>query len=146
MQLESSYPLDAVAPDAVEGLPEKLGVIQLDLAQAAPYVGRARNLRRRLPRLRRLFGDRVLRARYQPVGSSFEAKILLWRLGRHVWPDRYRERLRLRPAILVKALQNNRFCCNIISSFNHPFRFSLFSKSINEVNIYCRFSVSEYGL
>jgi excinuclease ABC subunit C len=83
-----------------------------------PYLGRSRNLRHRLerllakprPGLRRLnlhdFTDRV---DYQPVGSTFEASWLIYRLNREHYPRTYRQRLRLKPPALLKVNLSNRF-------------------------------------
>ena len=49
------------------------------------------------------------RIEYQPVGSSFGAQWLLYRLNRHYYPRQYRERLRLRPPALLKLNLRNRF-------------------------------------
>jgi excinuclease ABC subunit C len=104
---------------------------------AEPYVSRTTNLRRRLIRLlgsaettlasspapattvavpapslpqRRLnLRDRVARIEYWPVGSDFEAQLVLYRVLRQHFPDRYRDRLRLRPAPLVKFDLANQF-------------------------------------
>jgi excinuclease ABC subunit C len=139
MQLAYHHPFDAVNDEAVQALPEGPGVIRLDLSEAAPYVGRARNLRRRLPRLQRLFGDRVMQARYQPVGSSFEANTVLVQTARDAWPTNYRERLRLRPAVVVKALVSNQFPRLSVSSrisggglFYGPFRSRVFAERFEE--------------
>lgn len=109
MRLAFTYDFAASPSEALREVPNGAGIIRFDLADAPPYVGHARNLRRRLPRLHKLFGDRIIRADYQPVGSSFEAKIVLWQAGREAWPEDYRVRLRLRPAVMIKALQKNRF-------------------------------------
>ena len=85
---------------------------------APPYVGRTRDLRRRLVRLLspRQEPSRMLNLRevvgrvdYQLVGSGFEAQWLLYLLNRAYYPDHYRERLRLRPPALLKLNLNNRF-------------------------------------
>ncbi|HZU22540.1 MAG TPA: hypothetical protein VE998_06875 [Terriglobales bacterium] len=95
-------------------------------AGGAPYVSRSTNLRRRLLRLLRSptapagtlpgepppgaaaptrglnLRDRAARLEYWPAGSDFEAQLVLYRVLRRYYPERYRERLRLRPAPLVK--------------------------------------------
>jgi len=85
---------------------------------AAPYLGRTRDLRRRLARLlsaRRPISkilnlrDWTARVEYQPVGSAFEATWLLYRLNQHYFADEYRERLRLKPPALLKLKLRNRF-------------------------------------
>jgi len=49
------------------------------------------------------------RISYQPVGSSFEARWLLYQLHRRYYPQAYRQRLRLRPPALLKVNLRNRF-------------------------------------
>jgi excinuclease UvrABC nuclease subunit len=83
-----------------------------------PYLGRTRDLRRRLTRLlslpragSRMLNLRALAARieYQPVGSGFEGGWLLYRLNRHYFPRQYRERMRLKAPALLKLKMQNRF-------------------------------------
>jgi excinuclease ABC subunit C len=106
---------------------------------AHPYLSRTADLRRRLVRLlakspestaspegsshqivgtasppsraSRLtnFRELISRIEYQPVGSKFEARWLLYRLNKHHYPDSYRQRLRLRPPALLKINLKNRF-------------------------------------
>jgi excinuclease UvrABC nuclease subunit len=85
---------------------------------AAPYLGRTRDLRRRLARLlspprasSRLLNLRGLigRIEYQIVGSPFEAQWMLYHLNREYYPTQYRERLRLKPPALLKLNLRNRF-------------------------------------
>jgi len=81
-----------------------------------PYVSKTANLRRRLLRLlgpaqerSRLLNlrDRVRSIEYSLTGSDFESGFLLYRLLRSVFPHTYANRLRLRPAPLIKLhLQN----------------------------------------
>lgn len=139
MQLAFSYPLDLPPGDAAPSVPEGLGVIRIDLGGLPPYVGQARSLRRRIARLRGLFGDRIVRIAYQPAGSSFEAKVVLWRAAREAWPQDYREKLRLRAPLLVKTLQNNRFPRLAVTSrirgaglYYGPFRSRVFAERFEE--------------
>jgi len=81
-----------------------------------PYVSKTANLRRRLLRLlgpaqerSRLLNlrDRLRSIEYSLTGSDFESGFLLYRLLRSVFPHTYANRLRLRPAPLIKLhLQN----------------------------------------
>lgn len=139
MQLAFSYPLDPPPGEAAQSVPEGLGVIRIDLDGLPPYVGRARNLRRRMARLLGLFGDRIVRAAYQPAGSSFEARLVLWRVAKDAWPQEYREKLRFRAPALVKTLQNNRFPRLAVTSkirgaalYYGPFRSRLFAERFEE--------------
>jgi excinuclease ABC subunit C len=99
-------------------------------AAAEPYVSKTANLRRRLVRLlgapptqartglvwgtqgisRRLnLRERVAGIEYTPTGSDFESGFLLYKTLREVFPGKYQERLRLRPAPLVRLHLENRF-------------------------------------
>ena len=88
-------------------------------AGAEPYVSRSANLRRRL---HRLLGERegaltkkldlrgrVRRIEYWPVASDFESQFVLYRVLRQFFPRGYRERLRLRPAPVIKLNLENRW-------------------------------------
>ncbi len=85
---------------------------------STPYLGRTRDLRRRLARLlspmrrsSRMLNLRELTARieYEPVGSAFEGLWRLFHLNKHYFPRQYRDRLRLRPPVLLKLNLRNRF-------------------------------------
>ena len=84
--------------------------------QAEPYVSKTSNLKRRLTRLlsapeegaRRLnLRDRVQHIEYTLTGSDFESGLLLYQTLRRVFPQSYRDRLRLRFAPLVKFHLDN---------------------------------------
>jgi len=85
---------------------------------AEPYVSKTANLRRRLIRLlgapeglsRRLtLRDRVAHIEYAPTGSDFESGFVLYKLLREAFPRTYQDRLRFRPAPLVRFHLENRF-------------------------------------
>jgi len=85
---------------------------------AEPYVTKTSNLRRRMQRLlaapegasRRLnLRDRVSSLEYQTVGSDFEGGLLLYGVLRTEFPKKYQERLRLRPAPLLKLILENEY-------------------------------------
>ena len=85
---------------------------------SAPYLGRTRDLRRRLARLlspmrrsSRMLNLRELTARieHEPVGSAFEGLWRLYHLNKHYFPRQYRDRMRLRPPALLKLNLRNRF-------------------------------------
>ncbi len=124
MELRFSVPFDSNADlkTVLDTLPSQAAVFLLHPhdgpASSSPYLARTRDLRRRLARLlsRPLKASRMLnlrrftaRVEYEPVGSSFEAQWLLYRLNRHYYPRQYRERLRLRPPALLKFNLRNRF-------------------------------------
>lgn len=83
-------------------------------AGAEPYVSKTANLRRRLQRLlgaaegRRLsLRERVSFVEFCEVGGDFEAGFALYRLLRKEFPEKYAERMHLRPAPLVQLLRDN---------------------------------------
>jgi len=89
-------------------------VLRPNTPGAEPYVSKTANLRRRLQRLlsaaegRRLsLRERVCAVEFCEVGGDFEAGFVLYRLLRHEFPERYNERLHLRPAPLVHLLREN---------------------------------------
>lgn len=99
-------------------LPASAAVFRLrgEDPSAEPYVGKSANLRRRMLRLlgeqagitRRLsLRDRVRYIEYQSVGSDFEAQLWLYRAVRESFPKTYQDRLRLRPAPLIKFILDN---------------------------------------
>jgi len=85
-------------------------------AGGEPYISKTANLRRRLIRLLGAADERtkklnlrtrVARIEYTPTGSDFESALVLYSALRRLFPERYRERLRLRPAPLVKLNLDN---------------------------------------
>jgi excinuclease UvrABC nuclease subunit len=83
-----------------------------------PYIGKTSNLRRRIQRLlgqtegisKRLnLRDRVRWLEFQRVGSDFEAGLLLYRVLREEFARTYQDRLRLRPAPLIKLILENAY-------------------------------------
>jgi excinuclease UvrABC nuclease subunit len=125
MNLQFSLPFNSHSDSAsfFESVPHRPAVFALFPPGDAnlstpPYLGRTRDLRRRLVRLlsaRREpskmlnLRDVVARVDYQVVGSGFEAQWLLYQLHRAYYPDQYRHRLRLRPPALLKLNLRNRF-------------------------------------
>jgi excinuclease UvrABC nuclease subunit len=104
--LSSQPAVFALFPTPREGVP------------SLPYLGRTRDLRRRLKRLlsARRPGSRMLNLRgltarieYGPVGSAFEGTWLLYLLHKHYFTSQYRERMRLKPPALLKLKMKNRF-------------------------------------
>jgi excinuclease ABC subunit C len=89
-------------------------VLRANAAGAEPYVSKTTNLRRRLQRLlsmaegRRLsLRGRVSAVEFCEVGGDFEAGFALYRLLRAEFPEKYAERLHLRPAPMVQLLREN---------------------------------------
>ncbi len=107
----------------LETFPAQAAVFVLHLIESkgkssAPYLGRTRNLRRRLARLLRPEGalSRMLNLReltgqvsYRIVGSQFESNWLFYHLNREYYPRIYRQRLRLKSPVLLKVNLQNRF-------------------------------------
>ncbi len=95
-------------------LPARAAVFLLEpsAAGAQPYLGKTANLRRRMERLLRepVSLSRPLNLRafagrlcYRLTGSPFEQDLTLYALARHLFPQRYRELLRLRRPVLLKV-------------------------------------------
>src|SRR5262252_8821672 len=125
MQLELSLPFEASTSEEpfFDAFPRSPAVFAL-FPQAAPssgmppYLSRTTDLRRRLVRLlgKRSGSSKMLSLRevtrridYQCVGSGFEAQWLLYRLNKSYYPAQYRQRLRLKPPVLLKVNLKNRF-------------------------------------
>ncbi len=99
-------------------VPASAAVFLLHGDGAAPYVSKTANLRRRLIRLlaasqgitRKLnLRDRVKTIAYALTGSDFESGLLLYRVLRSEFPETYAQRLKLRPALLVRLILENEF-------------------------------------
>jgi excinuclease ABC subunit C len=99
-------------------VPARPAIFLLRAETGEPYVSKTANLRRRLVRLlgRREEPSRLLTLRdharhieYSLTGSDFESALLLYKLLRREFPKAYRDRLRLRPAPLVKLHLANRY-------------------------------------
>jgi len=108
----------AFDPDtfSFEELPHSHGVFLLE-TDGEPYLNKSANLRRRISKLlqpgqqgKRLNLRSATRAiSWQPAGSVFETNVLLWRLARRYFPDSYRQRLRLRPPVVLKLNLENEY-------------------------------------
>lgn len=93
-------------------------VLRGDDASAEAYVSKTANLRRRLARLlgkpdersKRLnLRERVAVIEYSATGSDFESGFLLYRTLRTEFPKTYANRLKLRPAPLVRFILENEY-------------------------------------
>jgi excinuclease ABC subunit C len=89
-----------------------------DDANSEPYVTKTANLRRRLLRLlgpaesasKRLnLRERVTEVQYTPTASDFESTFVLYQCLRDAFPRTYADRLRLRPAPMVKFILANAY-------------------------------------
>jgi excinuclease UvrABC nuclease subunit len=122
-ELDSSADFDATRDReffaAMPALPAVFAVDpRAELTGAQPYVLRSANLRQRLARLlgplepasKRLnLREFAARVRYRVVGSPFELSFLHWQHARELWPEAYRERLRLRPPAVLKVSLANAY-------------------------------------
>ncbi len=115
LSLEFLPERDAEFFDAIPATPAVF-LLRADDPPAEPYVSKTTNLKRRLTRLlsapeeraRRLnLRDRVRHVEFRLTGSDFESGLLLYRTLRQVFPQSYRDRLRLRFAPLVKFNLDN---------------------------------------
>lgn len=91
-------------------------VVELRAPDAQPLLGRTADLRRRLQRLlgppdpasKRLnLRDLAARVRYRVTGSAFEQSVVAYAHAKRLFPRRYRDLVRLRPAALLKVNLSN---------------------------------------
>ena len=101
-------------------LPPRPGVCLIfsNEAAAEPYLIRTADLRRRLERLlgtpdptsKRLnLRDFARLARYRETGSAFEQALVYYYNAKRMFPNRYRQLIRLRPAPVLKINLNNTY-------------------------------------
>jgi len=106
-------------PESLESLPTKPGVFILRADQGAePYVAKSANLKQRLQRLLgpAQEGSKKLNLRqqtrtieYSMTGSDFENRFLLYRTLRAIFPEDYRDRMKLRAAPLIRLNLDNEY-------------------------------------
>jgi len=123
LSFSSEFEAGAASQPFFDSFPSRPAVFALVAAPRpgvvpAPYLGRTRDLRRRLVRLlsspRRTsrmlnLSEMAGRIEYTPVGSAFEGLWLLYLLNRHYFPKEYQKRLRLKAPALLKLNLENRF-------------------------------------
>jgi len=105
-------------PEALDALPTKPGVFILRGEQGEAYVAKSANLKHRLGRLLGPAeeGSKKLNLRqqtrtieYSMTGSDFENRFLLYRTLRAIFPNDYRDRMKLRPAPLIRLNLDNEY-------------------------------------
>src|SRR5215510_4805764 len=105
------------ANEILAGLPAASAVFALR-GDGEPYAAKTGNLRRRLERLlvEPQPGSKQLNLRaqtrsieYTLTGSDFENRFLLYKVLRELFPKDYRDRLKLRPAPLIRLNLDNEY-------------------------------------
>jgi len=123
LQISMQFDPGAEAQSLLDSLPHRPAIFALFPDAGAtptspPYLGRTKDLHRRLARLlgppranSKMLNLRDLarRIEYQAVGSPFEGQWLAYLLNKSYYPRLYRQRLRLRPPALLKVNLRNRF-------------------------------------
>jgi len=108
----------ALDVEAFNAFPARSGVFILRGETGEPYVAKSANLKQRLMRLLGPAeeGSKKLNLReqtrsieYSITGSDFENRFLLYRTLRQIFPSDYRERLKLRPAPLIRLNLDNQY-------------------------------------
>jgi excinuclease ABC subunit C len=112
------------AEEFFSALPPRPAVclIQLQAEKAEPLLIRTQDLRRRLRRLlgpldpasKRLnLRDAARAVRYRLTGSRFEQNVAYYQHAKQLFPKRYKDMLRLRPAAVLKVNLRNAYprCC-----------------------------------
>jgi len=122
-ELDSTAEFDASRDEEFfAALPARAALFSVEpreeLSGAKPHMLRTANLRQRLVRLlgppdpasKRLnLREFAARVRYRVVGSPFELTLLHWQHARRLWPGAYRERVRLRPPVVLKVSLTNAY-------------------------------------
>jgi excinuclease ABC subunit C len=121
LELDFSFAFDATADDEFfSALPSKPAVclVELNDSNAEPLLIRTQDLRRRLQRLlgppdpasKRLNLRGLARGvRYRAVGSTFEQSLTYYEHAKKLFPQRYRDLLRMRPPAVLKVSLRNAY-------------------------------------
>ena len=121
LELDFSLVFDAAADEEFfSALPSKPAVclVELNDANAEPLLIRTQDLRRRLQRLlgppdpasKRLnLRSLASGAQYRPVGSTFEQCLTYYQHAKKLFPQRYRDLLRMRPPAVLKVSLRNAY-------------------------------------
>jgi excinuclease ABC subunit C len=121
LELDFSLAFDAAADEEFfSALPSKPAVclVELNDSNAEPLLIRTQDLRRRLQRLlgppdpssRRLNLRTLARGvRYRAVGSTFEQSLTYYQHAKKLFPQRYRDLLRMHPPAVLKVSLRNAY-------------------------------------
>jgi excinuclease ABC subunit C len=121
LELDFSFAFDAAADEEFfSALPSKPAVclVELNDSNAEPLLIRTQDLRRRLQRLlgppdpasKRLNLRGLARGvRYRAVGSTFEQSLTYYEHAKKLFPQRYRDLLRMRPPAVLKVSLRNAY-------------------------------------
>lgn len=121
LELDSSLAFDAVHDEEFfSALPSKPAVclVELNDPNAEPLLIRTQDLRRRLQRLlgppdpvSKRLNLRTLASgvRYRAVGSTFEQSLTYYQHAKKLFPQRYRDLLRMRPPAVLKVSLRNAY-------------------------------------
>jgi excinuclease ABC subunit C len=121
LELDFSLAFDAAADEEFfSALPSKPAVclVELNDANAEPLLIRTQDLRRRLQRLlgppdpasKRLNLRGLARGvKFRAVGSTFEQSLTYYQHAKKVFPQRYRDLLRMRPPAVLKVSLRNAY-------------------------------------
>ena len=121
LELDFSLVFDAASDEEFfSALPSKAAVclVELNDANAEPLLIRTQDLRRRLQRLlgppdptsKRLNLRSLARGvRYRAVGSTFEQSLTYYQHAKKLFPQRYRDLLRMRPPAVLKVSLRNAY-------------------------------------
>jgi excinuclease UvrABC nuclease subunit len=121
LELDFSLAFDAASDEEFfSALPSKPAVclVELNDSNAEPLLIRTQDLRRRLQRLlgppdpasKRLNLRALARSvRYRPVGSTFEQSLTYYQRAKKLFPQRYRDLLRMRPPAVLKVSLRNAY-------------------------------------
>jgi excinuclease UvrABC nuclease subunit len=119
--LDESREFDASGEeDFFAALPPRPGVILLEMIDAAaqPYLAQTADIRRAAERLLRApeagakrlnLRDVAARLRFRATASKFERSVAYYQQARALFPQKYRDRLRLRPPALLKVNLRNSY-------------------------------------
>jgi excinuclease UvrABC nuclease subunit len=121
LELDFSLAFEAAADEEFfSALPSKPAVclVELNDSNAEPLLIRTQDLRRRLQRLlgppdpasKRLNLRSLARAvRYRALGSTFEQSLTYYQHAKRLFPQRYRDLLRMRPPAVLKVSLRNAY-------------------------------------